>query len=152
MYSNFSKFKNFRTFRHKISKSRWRHFQETISFNTHSTANMPTLAILKKSSFFSKPFFVLPKKSKFVRFEITYYFSRILPQICYNLVNKNFQAQKVSKFRNYQLASKRKKTTDLTVLKDDFPSKFQMWAENNNLTLRSENCIIKTFSAYSFEN
>ena len=58
-------------------------------FDTHSTANLPPLAILKKIKFFSKNPCVFSKKDpNFERFEKSYYFSRILRQICCNLVTK----------------------------------------------------------------
>ena len=49
----------------------------------HSTANLPPLAILTNPSICSK---IL----NFERFDKSYYFSRILQQICYNLVKKKF--------------------------------------------------------------
>ena len=58
-----------------------------MSFDTHSTANL-SLPILKKNQVFFQ------KKFSYV-FEKSYYFSRILRQLCYNLVMKNFQIQNV---------------------------------------------------------
>ena len=52
-----------------------KHFQEIISFDTHSTAKLPPLPILKKYPTFSK------KKLSYV-FEKSCYLSRILRQTC----------------------------------------------------------------------
>ena len=54
--------------------------------DTHSTANLPPLAILKKIKFFRKTHLFFQKKIE--RFEKSYYFSRILRQTHYNLVKK----------------------------------------------------------------
>ena len=42
-------------------------------------------------------------KKKFEPFEKSYYFSRILRQICYNLLIKSFQTQKVSQHRTLSI-------------------------------------------------
>ena len=60
-----------------------------IPFDTHSTVKLSPLAILKKNQFFSKdPSISSKKETIFERFEKSYYFSRILRQICYNLFKK----------------------------------------------------------------
>ena len=94
---NFFKFKNFLVSLPKItSQLEWKkHFQEIISFHTHSTGNLQLLPTLKKKSgFFSKKTqnFLNQTQISYV-FEKSYYFSRILRQICCNLVIKNFQSQ-----------------------------------------------------------
>ena len=68
---------------------RKRHFFKKISYDTHSTANLPALPILRKKIMFLAIF----QKSNFVRFEKSYYFSRIQRQIRYNLVMRNFHNQ-----------------------------------------------------------
>ena len=89
-----------------------RFFNEIISFETHSTANLPPLAILKKDQiFFKKPSF-FQKNPNFERFEKSYYFSRILRQICDNLVIKKFSSSESVQFRtsdiiNWQTSSKK---------------------------------------------
>ena len=72
-----------------------------MSFDAHSTVSLPPLPILKKIKFF-------------VRKNPSFAFSRILRQICYNLVTKTFQIQNrrasdISNIGHYQLASKREK-------------------------------------------
>ena len=91
IFSNFSNFQNFLIFCQKTSSVGWeRHFYEIIPFDTHSTANLPPLSILKKIQvFFQKNPSIFPEKNpNFERFENSYYSSRILRQICYNLVKK----------------------------------------------------------------
>ena len=69
--------------------------EEIISFDTHSTANLQPWTILEKNIlFFSKKtnhFFEKIRTSNLL--EKSYYFNRIRPQICYNLVLKNFHIQ-----------------------------------------------------------
>ena len=61
----------------------------------HFTANLSPLGFLKKSFFFfEKPIYFFKKDPNFERFEKSYYFSRILRQICYNLVKKCLHVQK----------------------------------------------------------
>ena len=75
-------------------------------------ANLQPLKILKKTR----------KNPNFVPFETSYYFSRILQQIRYNLVIETFHGQNrwtsktFSHIGQYQLASKREKTSVLGVL------------------------------------
>ena len=69
------------------------------SFDTHSTANLPLLPILKK--------FFFQKTSNFVRiFEKFYYFSRILRQICYRLLIKIFKFRIWAARNNWQVRIK----------------------------------------------
>ena len=69
-------------------------FQEILPFETHSRKNLPQLAILKKFKVFSdKTHLFFQKTPNFECFQNSYYSSRILRQICYNLVKKN-QGQK----------------------------------------------------------
>ena len=60
-----------------------RHFQEIIAFDTHSTANLPPLAISENIQVFSEknPSF-FQKNPNLQRFEKLYYFSRILRKMC----------------------------------------------------------------------
>ena len=64
-----------------------RHFQEKKSNETRSRKNLPHVAILKPIYFSEKP-------PNFKRFENSYYSSRILWQICYNLAKIKFHVQK----------------------------------------------------------
>ena len=59
------------------------------------TANLPTLAILKKITFFFEKliYFFFKRTPEFEHFDETYYFSRILRQIFYNLVRKNSRSE-----------------------------------------------------------
>ena len=90
-FLTFSTFKIFWFFANKsLQLGRNRHFYEMIPFDTHSTANLSPLSLLKKKQvFFRKTHFFSKKPPKFERFEKSHYFSRILQQICYNLVKKN---------------------------------------------------------------
>ena len=69
LFSNFSNFQNFPIFCQKnlIIRAE-RHFKEIIPFDTHSTANLPPLSILKKFKFFSKNPSIFSKKPKFRTF------------------------------------------------------------------------------------
>ena len=68
-----------------------RHFQETISFDKHSTVNSPLKSFLGTFKFLiEKNVYFFQKKN------ILRTFSRILRQLCYKLMIKNFQGQKVS--------------------------------------------------------
>ena len=83
-----------------------------ISFDTHSGANFPPLPILRKYILLKKHFFFKKKneiKNVFENvFENFFYFSRILRQICYNLVIKVSNFRTVG-HRAFQSAGKRKK-------------------------------------------
>ena len=59
-----------------------------IWIDTHSTANLPPLAILKKKSTFFQKNLLFSKNLNFERFEKSYNFSLNLQQIGYNLVEK----------------------------------------------------------------
>ena len=85
-----------------------RHFKEIVSFDTHSTASSPFVPILKRKTFFHKNPLSKKKQISYV-FKKSYYFSRIVRQICYNLVMKNFKFRIVRTFGHFQLASKREK-------------------------------------------
>ena len=62
-------------------------FLKNISFDTHSTANLPLLPISRKFKFiFRKTSIYSEKGPIFVRFEKSYDFNRILRWICNNLV------------------------------------------------------------------
>ena len=63
-----------------------------IPFDTHSTANLPSLVFLKKiAKVFSEKTSILPKKNpNLERFEKTCYFSCILRHICYKLLQTIF--------------------------------------------------------------
>ena len=75
---------------------------EKILFDTHSTANLPPLAIFENSSFCSKkPIYFFKKKPNFKRFEKSQNFSRILQQNCYNLVMEKFQVREVFEVGHY---------------------------------------------------
>ena len=87
------------------------HFQEIISIDTHSSANLPLLAILRRIQvFFRKSPTLFSKNTNFERFEKSYYFSHILWQICYNLVIKKISRSEPDtsvrrEVEHYQLAS-----------------------------------------------
>ena len=121
-------------FRQKTSQLKWkRHFQEILSIDTHSTATLPPLVILKKIKFFFAKThnFFFKKPPNFERFEKSYYFRRILRQICYNSVKK-ITVRKcpiISNIGHYQLANIGLKNRSRWV--DAFPSMFEMRAENN---------------------
>ena len=62
---------------------------EIIPIDTHSKANLLSLAILKKiQNLYEKPIYLFYKNPDFERFENSYYFSRILRKLCYNLMEK----------------------------------------------------------------
>ena len=63
-----------------------------MSLDTHSTASLPPIPLLKKN-FFDREHLFFQKNPNFVRFEKSYYFSRILRQICNNLVEKNSRSE-----------------------------------------------------------
>ena len=89
IFSNFSNFNFYLIFAKKTSKIRWKDICKKIPFETHSRKNLPHLAILKNFKFFfEKPICFSKKNPNFERFEDSYFLSRILRQICYNLVNK----------------------------------------------------------------
>ena len=79
--SNFSKYKFLLIFSQKNLKKLERHFKEIIPFETHSRKSWRHFVILKNSKVFFQ------KNPNFQRFE-NYFPSRILRQICYNLVKK----------------------------------------------------------------
>ena len=82
VFSKFSKFKNFLIFSPKTLQLTFRrYFKEIMFIDTHSTSN---LLFFQKSRFFN----VLRDLNTSVTF--------IPRQVCYNLVVKNFQGQKVS--------------------------------------------------------
>ena len=64
-----------------------KHFEEILSFDTHSSGNSKFLAsfLLKKPPRFFR------KSPNFERFEKSYQFSQLLRQICHILVMKSFQ-------------------------------------------------------------
>ena len=82
------------------------------SFDMHSTIKFATFSDFEKSGFSLKKTPIYFFQKKFVRFEKSYYFSRNLRQICFNLVKKNFQAQScpdiASEVGHHHLASHRK--------------------------------------------
>ena len=67
----------------------------------HFEKNWPQLAILKTSkvSFSKKPIYISKKNPKFEPFEISFFSSRTLRQICYNLVRKHFQVETSTNYR-----------------------------------------------------
>ena len=68
-----------------------RHFQEKRPFETQSRKNLPHVAILKNFKvFFQNTCLIFQNSPSFERFENSFYSSRILRQICYNLVKKSF--------------------------------------------------------------
>ena len=91
----FPNWKNFCFFWKKTSQLRWRrHFQETISIDTHSTTNLPPVVSFEKKTFFSekKTTFFEKKKTNFIRIQEFSHFSRILWlwQFFLYFVTKNF--------------------------------------------------------------
>ena len=73
------------------------HFQEKTPFETHCGKNLLHLAILKKFKIFEKNQSIFPKNPYFERFENSFFSSRILRQICYNLAEKIFSRSDVNK-------------------------------------------------------
>ena len=73
-------------------------FQEIIPFEKHPRKKLPDLAILKNFKFKNPSIF--PKKPNFERFKNSYFFSRILRQICYNLFQKIFTFRNLKKVAN----------------------------------------------------
>ena len=85
-------------------------FWEILLFQSHSTANLLLQRFLKNSRVFSQKthLFFLKKNPNFERFEKFYCFSRILRQICYNLMKKNWHSNtwtRVGSFTRAQLAN-----------------------------------------------
>ena len=75
------------------------------SFGTHPTENLPPLAILKKVEFFQQIQLSSRKKTQIMyEPEKSYYFRRILRQICY-LVVKKFQSHNHPNIRNSETFS-----------------------------------------------
>ena len=94
-YSVFSSyFPTFPTFPKKLRNKVETIFQKKIQFETHSRKILPHVAILKnfkiqkKFKKFKRPVYFSEKKINFQRFENCFYSSRILRQICNNLVKK----------------------------------------------------------------
>ena len=55
--------------------------------------------------FSNKPIYFFKKKTSFVGYEKSYYISRILQKICYNLVIQKIQRQNSGTFEHYQFAN-----------------------------------------------
>ena len=70
-------------------------------------SEITTYRVFEKIQLFSEKPIVSFLKKKFVCFEKSYYFSRILLQICENLVIKNYNSQNRQTSDTYPLASKR---------------------------------------------
>ena len=88
------------------------HFQEKISFDTHSTAISPPLTLLKKKRFFLKQnstFFL-----KKLNFRTNLRYLSISVAFCYYLVMKNFRSQNSSEILPGQLANKHEITFALS--------------------------------------
>ena len=66
-----------------------RHVQEIIPFNKHFKANFPLLAIFKNNVFFFSKNPSLSENQNVEGFGKSEYFSRVLRQICYKLVERN---------------------------------------------------------------
>ena len=90
----------------------------------HSRKKLAHVAILKNFKvFFRKNPSIFPRDPKFERFENSYYSSRILRQICYNLVKRKFHVQKGERTsfqceRNWPTSGK--KTSEMTHLSGRF--------------------------------
>ena len=87
IFSKFSKFEIFLIFFcKKTSQLRWkRHFEEIISFDTHSTEKLTPLSISKRTSFFKETQLFNQKTQLLYVFEKSYNLSRILRHICHDL-------------------------------------------------------------------
>ena len=82
-------------------------FHQILSFHTHSTANLPSLAILKKIQYFQENHLVF-EKTQILTVLRNLYFNRILRQIYYNLVIRKFEIRiRPPVILPEQLASKR---------------------------------------------
>ena len=89
-------------------------------FDTHFTANLPLLAILKKNGSFSrKTHLSFQKNPNIERFEKSYNFSRILRQSCYNLVEKIFTFRNVT-WTNIVNAIGKNRVEKRTIWVEDF--------------------------------
>ena len=66
-----------------------------ISIDRHSTVNLKPVPILKK-------FTVFHETPNFVRFEKSYYLTRILRQIFHNLSMKKFHGQNIGHFHSHR--------------------------------------------------
>ena len=89
-FSSFSKFKNY-LLRESHNWGGKDIFQEKISFS----ARLRSLPVLQNSNLIPKKPFFFQKILFLYVFGKSYYFSRILRQICFNLVMKTFQIQNI---------------------------------------------------------
>ena len=79
-----------------------RHIYEIISFDTHSTANLPHFLKSSKFKFFFRKNLFIFKKRNSVRFVKYYYFCRLLRQIWFTLDIINWQKCKNVWFQRFQ--------------------------------------------------
>ena len=111
IFSNFSKFENFRIFPKKPIVKVERHLQEIISFDIRILKQICHLWRFWKAQIFQKKTSIFTKKkTKIWTFEKPYYFSRTLRRICYTLVIKNFEGHNqiiASEVGHYHLTSQR---------------------------------------------
>ena len=74
----------------------------------------------KIKSFFLENLINFFRKTNFRRYEKFYYFSRILRQICYNLVKKKFTFRSVNEHRERNWQTSGKKTSEMYHLRERF--------------------------------
>ena len=116
IFPNSKKFSDFppKNFRIKLEKTFSRN---NIIYAFYS--KFATFSEFEKFKFFlEKPIYVSKKKTKFCTFGEILHLTRILPQICCNLVIKNFQTQyrTLASSRTLAICKNVKKTFDFTVL------------------------------------
>ena len=91
----------------------------------------------KKFKFFSKNLSIFSKKApNFERFEKSYYFSRILRQICYNLVKKFSPSERWTNIVNAIGKHRVKKRQKWTIWEEDFAFIFlRIWRKTIKLLI-----------------
>ena len=113
-------------------------------FDTHATANLPPLAILKNVIFFEKSIYFSKKKTNFDRLEKSYYFSRILGrQICHNFLEKKSRSET---WENIVNAIGKHQVKKRTIWVEEFATIFYIYmAQINNYSFQSQENMLECF-------
>ena len=127
-------FKNFLIFSQKnLTNKVERHFYEMVLIDTLSAKVALIRDFLKKiHGFFSKKPIYFLKSLTFFRFNKSYYFSRILWQICYNLAKKFHFQKRGQKSFNVNAIGTHQVRKNVPFERKVFPPYFMNTVENNN--------------------